>query len=451
MSTPVFSRLQHALQTPVDVASLVLLRVAFGLILTWEVIRFFLYNWIEDLYIQQRFHFKYEWFQWVSDLPDAGMYAVFVAIGVSSFLIALGLFYRLATVVFFVGYTYVFLIDRAYYNNHFYLIAIFGFLLILVPLNRAGSLDVIWRKQPASEQLPAFWLWTVRFPMTLAYVYGAIAKMDPEWLSGRATLALIGKGLEGTAWEQVMHLGWVPVFYAWSGMLFDLLVPFAVLWKPTRLPALLAALLFHTHNYFVFDIGIFPMLSLALTLLYLPPDFPRRLLPEGVRQRLSQWYEARVTPQAAGPVRPWVMAVVGLFVAFHLIFPFRHFLYPGWTLWHEEGHLFAWRMMLRQKQIDVRFDLQHPQTREVRYAPLEDYLNPSQIRTFAGNPNMVLQFAHHLADLVQANAGFTPIVTAQINVSLNGHPAVPMVNPQLNLASIPPFEPAYRWVTPVLP
>ena len=88
-----------------------------------------------------------------------------------------------------------------------------------------------------------------------------------------------------------------------------------------------------------------------------------------------------------------------------LILPFRHFLYPGWTLWHEEGHYFAWRMMLRQKVIEIRYDLTHPVTGETRYAPLKDYLNTSQIRSFAGNPGMVLQFSHHLRDLVEKNAG----------------------------------------------
>jgi vitamin K-dependent gamma-carboxylase len=452
MKTPWFQRLQASLQTPTDIASLVLLRVAFGLIMTWEVTRYFMYNWVEDLYIRQQFHFKYEWFQWVQEVPGNGMYWVFGAMGVSALLIALGFFYRWATLVFFLTYTYIFLIDRAYYNNHFYLIVIFGFLLLFTPLHRAWSLDVLFRREAATQRLPAFWLWTMRFPMTLAYVYGGIAKMDVDWLSGRSTLALIGKGVEGTAWEHVLHLEGVPIFYAWSGMLFDLFIPFAVLWRPTRIPAFFAALLFHTHNYFVFEIGIFPMLSLALTLLYFDPDFPRHLFPEKYKKALSEWYQVRVRQESVLRRAPqWTMGIVGAFVLFQLIFPFRHFLYPGWTLWHEEGHYFAWRMMLRQKKLEMRFDLQHPGTQEVRYAPLEEHLNPSQLRTFAGNPNMVLQFVHHLHDLVQQNAGFDPIVKGTINVSLNGRSPFPMVNPQLNLASIPNFEPAYKWVTPVLP
>ncbi len=95
--------------------------------------------------------------------------------------------------------------------------------------------------------------------------------------------------------------------------------------------------------------------------------------------------------------------------------------------------------------------IHHPVTKEIRYAPLEDYLNSSQIRTFAGNPGMVLLFAHHLKDLVKKNAGFTPIVTAEILISLNGRPKMNLVDPLLNLADIDPYKPAYYWVTDVKP
>ena len=149
--------------------------------------------------------------------------------------------------------------------------------------------------------------------------------------------------------------------------------------------------------------------------------------------------------------RKILLGTLGIFVFVQLILPFRHFLNPGWTLWHEEGHYFVWRMMLRQKVIEIRYDLTHPVTKGIRYAPLEDYLNSSQIRTFAGNPGMVLLFAHHLKDLVKKNAGFTPIVTAEILISLNGRPKMNLVDPLLNLADIDPYKPAYYWVTDVKP
>ena len=442
------SKIKIFLSKPTDISSLVFLRVSFGLLMLWELSRFFVYGWVDELYIQQVFHFKYEWFSWVEPLPGPGMYVVFGLLWICSILIAIGLFYQMAITMFFGLYTYIFLIDQAYYNNHFYLIGIFSFLMIFTPLNHAWSSDCRRGATKHLDHLPAFWLWLMRFPMSMVYVYGAIAKMESDWLSGKSTEALLGIANEGTFLEPLMNLSWIPFFYAWSGMLFDLLIPFAVLWRKTRIPAFMAAIFFHTHNFFVFPIGVFPLLSLALTLLYFDPDFPKKLIPKSAKQFFLRNYKTRVPTSHQGQSLPSknIVKFLMLFLICQMIIPFRHHLYPGETNWHEEGHYFAWRMMLRQKVVEMRYDITHPTTGETRYAPPEDYLNPSQIRSFAGNPGMNLQFAHHLRKLVIRNAGFTPVVTAQILVSLNGRDPKKLVDENLDLGKIPKFRPAYLWV-----
>ena len=416
----------------------------------WEHSRYFSYNWIEDLYIKQNFHFKYKWFTWVDSLPGNGMYVVFVLLMISALFITLGLFYRISIILFFLLYTYVFLIDQAYYNNHFYLICIFSFLMIFTPLHHSWSLDCYKGAIVHKQKLPAIWLWLMRFPMTMVYVYGAIAKMESDWLSGKSPGQLLGKANEGTILEPLLKLEWMPVFYGWSGMLFDLFIPFAVLWKKTRIPAFAAAVLFHLNNFYVFPIGVFPLLSLALTMLYFEPSFPKKLIPEKISVYFLKMYKIKNQKKDSSNLelpQNWQISLIIMFIFFQLIIPFRHHLYPGHTNWHEEGHYFAWRMMLRQKEIEMRFDITNPQTNETRYAVLSDYLNPSQMRSFAGNPGMNLQFAHHLKDLVEEHAGFTPKVTALVNVSLNGRKKEKMVEKDLNLAEIPRFHPSYWWVT----
>ena len=444
---------QH-LHNPVKTNSLVLLRVAFGLIMLWEVIRYFLEGWVWELFRHDQFHFKYLWFQWVEPLPPPWMTVVFLITGASALLIALGWFYRIASIVFFILYLYTFLIDKAYYNNHFYLIAIIAFLFVVSPLHHTYSLDAHFGRVQHVDRFPAFWLWLLRFPMTLGYVYGGIAKIEPDWLSGKAPGALIGKGLEGTFLEAWVRLPSVSLFYGWSGLLFDFLIPFAVLWKPTRKIAFLSAVLFHTHNYFVFSIGIFPLLALFLTTLYFEPDFPEQWIPLWIKQQWSNWYckkrkkslkEYNLYPSKG------LVSVLSLLILIQLLVPFRHLFYPGWTVWHEEGHWFAWRMMLRQKTTQVLINATHPKTRETRYVELKDYLNDFQISKFAGTPNMVLQFAHHIRDLIRERAKFEPIITAQIMVSMNGREFVPMLDSKLDLSPLESFEPAYNWVNPEKP
>ena len=295
--------------------------------------------------------------------------------------------------------------------------------------------------------------------MGVVYFYGGIAKFDPDWLGGLAPRELLVVANRGTVFQPLMEYTWVPHFYAWSGLLFDLSIPFLMLWKPARKWAFLAAVLFHTNNYFVFPIGIFPVLSLVLTLIFFDADFPRKFTPQIIKQWFSHHYRKRISAidksgseqeildSSTRFARP-LLFFIGLYAAVHLVLPFRHLLYPGMTNWHEEGHYFAWRMMLRQKITRMQINVTHPLTGEQRYADPGDYLNPSQFKVFAGNPAMILLFAHHLDQLVNSNAGFDPKITAKIEVSLNGRPFRELVDPNLDLSKVPAYEPSYRWITP---
>ena len=444
---------------PTDVASVVVFRVGFGLLMFWEVTRFFYFGWVEELFAKPQFHFQYEWFKWVIPFPGDGMYLLFAALGILALMIAFGLFYRIAAILFFLGYTYVFLIDQATYNNHFYLICMLSFFLTLAPLHKSWSLDVLRGAVVHTDRLPGLWLWLIRFHMGLVYFYGGIAKLDPDWLNGLATRELLGAANRGTIFEPLMEYAWVPHFYAWSGLLFDLWIPFLMLWKPTRNWAFLSAILFHTNNYFVFPIGIFPVLALFLTLIYFDADFPRKIVPVKIKKWFSQQYRKKLLtskkiiseqkkPSSCQQTSRPILLFLSLYVAVHLLLPFRHLFYPGLTIWHEEGHFFAWRMMLRQKVTRLQFNVTHPLTGEQRYADPRDYLNSSQFKVFAGKPRMILLFAHHLDQLVQSNAGFDPKITARIEVSLNGREFRELVDPDVDLSEIPKYEPAYLWVKP---
>jgi hypothetical protein len=287
--------------------------------------------------------------------------------------------------------------------------------------------------------------------MGIVYFYGGLAKFEPDWLNGQAPGALFRMATRDTPMAVLLQFEWFPLFFGWSGLLFDLLIPFILLWRRTRLLGLLAALLFHTSNLFIFTIGIFPVLALALSLLFFDPGFPRKLVPAHFKSRINDWYHkqlGRTKPAGVGlPVRP-VMVLLGVYLAWQLLMPFRHLLTPGWTSWHQDGHLFAWRMMLRQKNTKMLFLAQHPETGETRHAPPKEYLTAVQYKQIGRNPDMVLQFAHHLRNLIRTNAGFTPKIFFTLKVAINGREYVDLVPPDLDLGTVPPFTPAHKWVIP---
>ena len=362
--------IKKQVDTPTDAASVILLRIVFGLLMFWEMVRYYYNGWIRELFVKPQFHFQYEWFQWVRPLPEGAMYLLFASLAILSLMIALGLFYRISTLLFFLGYSYFFLVERAIYNNHYYLIFLLSFMLILAPLNRSWSLDVLRGAVTHTDKLPALWLWIFRLHMGIVYFYGGIAKFDHDWLNGLATRKLMGEGNRGTFLEPLMQYELVPYIYAWSGMLFDLLIPFLMLWKPTRNLAFVSAIIFHLNNNFVFSIGVFPMLALTLTMIYYDAGFPRKIVPNKIKKWVSGEYRKRLLDrnQAVSAsyslTRPFILAFLGIYILIQLLVPFRHLTYPGWTTWHEEGHDFAWRMMLRQKTSRMQFNVTHPATGE---------------------------------------------------------------------------------------
>jgi len=141
---------------PVDNASIVLFRVAFGAIMFWEVWRYIGYDWIKPSFIDPKFNFPFIGFGWLSPLPSAGMYMLFFLLGVLAVLIAIGLWYRISMALFFVVFSYILLLDRTYYLNHFYLLCLLSFLMVFIPAHRDLSLDSRNNPNLRSTQAPAW-------------------------------------------------------------------------------------------------------------------------------------------------------------------------------------------------------------------------------------------------------------------------------------------------------
>jgi len=93
-------------------------------------------------------------------------------LAVLAVLIMLGCLYRVSATLFFLGYTYLFILDQANYRNHWYLICPIRFLMIFVPARRAFSVDAWWRSSLRSDTAPAWTLWMLRAQMGIVYFFG---------------------------------------------------------------------------------------------------------------------------------------------------------------------------------------------------------------------------------------------------------------------------------------
>jgi len=111
----------------ISIAPLATFRVLFGLMMLVSIIRFWYNGWIFDQYIYPDFYFTYYGFEWVRPLAGNGMYYIYGLMGFSALSIMLGFFYRITSVLFFLSFTYVELIDKTNYLNHYYFVSLISF------------------------------------------------------------------------------------------------------------------------------------------------------------------------------------------------------------------------------------------------------------------------------------------------------------------------------------
>ncbi len=438
------SSLARWLFAPVDVAPQVLTRIVFGVLMVVDLATSLAGDGITARYVEPDFWFTFPGFAWVRPLPGAGMSWLFVALVAFAAMIAVGLFYRVAAIGFALGTTWIFLVDQTHYLNHHYLICLLALLLAVAPAHAAGSVDA-WRRGCARPRVAAWSLRLLQVQVAIVYLYAGVAKLDADWLDGAFAELCFAQVplLAPHADDELLTRA-----FAVAGLLFDLLVVPALLWRRTRWWATGAAVLFHGINSQLFAIGVFPWLMLGMLPLLWPPTVARSIL---VRARVLH---AAASEPAVAPTRCHAAAITAAcaaYVTIQVVVPLRHFAYPGAVSWTEQGHMFAWHMMLRDKRGTVHFELRDPTSGHTWLVDPRQHLTARQVHKMAARPELIRQFAGELARRHQATHGVRVEVRARTSVRLNRRVAQPLVDPTVDLANVPfSFAPA-PWIVPLAP
>ncbi len=442
-------RLCAALFEPVDISFLVFFRILFGGILLWEVYRYFTHGWIARYFVEPAVNFTYYGFSWVKPWPGRGMYIHFFVLGLAAACVMVGFLYRLAAPVLFLAFTYVFLLDQTRYMNHFYLVCLISFLMCFLPAERGFSIDALLRRKIRSDVVPAWTLWLLRAQVGIPYFYGGLAKLNSDWIPGGEPMRTWLR-----PFSAVPEIGaffkaeWVVYSFVIGGLMLDLLVVPLLLWRRTRLFAFAAAVLFNLINSVIFEIGIFPWLMLGALLIYFPPELLRRyarafMSPGEEFLDAKRAHETSFTPQRL------VVGLLAAYLAFQLIFPLRHYLYPGNVSWTEEGHNFAWHMKLRTKSGEAVFTVTHPESGQTWTINPEDYLKSHQVMKVITKPDLLVHFSHFLAEEKRREGYENVEVRGHVMVSLNGRQPQLLIDPNVDLTKEQVSLLPTRWIVPL--
>ena len=168
--------------------------------------------------------------------------------------------------------------------------------------------------------------------------------------------------------------------------------------------------------------------------------------------------DAAETMPNPGPSRPGpgrlgktvVLVFLGLWLAFQLLVPLRHLLYPGSPSWNEERHRFAWQMKLRDKKGQAVFFVRNPADDEVWPVLPDEFLLRHQARKIVNRPDMILQFAHYLARVWAEEEGVPGVeVRVRACVSLNGRKPQLLIDPERDLVKVERNLRHADWVLPL--
>lgn len=434
---------------PVDISTIVFYRILFGFIMLIEVIRYFEKGWIKSYWIDPKHHFTYWPFDFLKPLPGDGMYLLFYVLGILSVMIMTGFLYRVAITLFFFCFSYTFLLEQTRYMNHFYLVVIVSFIMIFIPASSAFSIDRRLFRRSHSETIPAWCLWLLRLMVGIPYFWGGVAKLNGDWLQGQPLIMWIKGAGHVPLLGPLLQYDWAILGMAYAGLILDLFIVPALLFRKTRLWGFLLILCFHLMNSQLFQIGIFPWFMIVATTLYFDPGWFRKgwNFLTGNSWPLVVRPDAKV-PEHILPVHKLTLALLALWFIIQSALPLRHFFIPGSVHWTEEGHRYAWHMKLRTKRGTGEFKAVNKKTGEVYPVRVEDYLSPRQARKFIGKPYLVWQFCQIVKENYK-QSGIDVAVYARVKATLNGRQYQQLIDSTVDLTSVPrPILPA-DWILPL--
>lgn len=440
------------IQQQTNAAPLAVFRVGFGVMMCYGIIRFWAHGWIESIYLDPKFHFSYYGFEWVQPIGEY-TYLIFAICGLSALFVALGLKYRLAIVTFFLSFTYIELMEKTTYLNHYYFISILSFLMIFLPANATFSVDNLIRKK-RYQHIPRWTIDAIKLLLGIVYFYAGLAKINSDWLfkaqplkiwlPSKYDLPFIGNTL--------MQQDWFHYAMSWSGMLYDLCIPFLLLYRKTRLFAFALVVFFHVFTRVLFPIGMFPFVMIVGTLIFFDAGFHEKVIAF-IKTILHRFLNINTTvidtiSTYKIAYTNFIIPLVVTFFTIQLLFPFRYLLYPGELFWTEQGYRFSWRVMLMEKMGNTTFKIIDKKTGAFFYVNNGDFLTPLQEKQMSFQPDFILEYAHYLGNHFTSQGHENVGVYVESYVALNGRLSQPFIDKNVDLYQQKESFKHKHWILP---
>jgi len=411
----------------VDNTGLSLWRIAFGFLISVEAFGAIFTGWVKHTLVEPDFTFNFIGFDFLQPLPGNGMYFYFALMGCFGLMVMLGYKYRWSMAAYALMWTCVYLMQKTAYNNHYYLTMLLCWLMVFFPANRYLSLDA---KKPGFKKfdMPNWVSIVFIAQIWIVFTYASIAKMYPAWLDGSVPALFMDAKKDYWLIGEFLQQKWVHFSIAYFGIFFDLLIIPLLLWRKTRVFAFFLSLFFHLFNSVVFQVGIFPYMSIAFALFFFSPESLIKLF----RLKRTAYHQENVELPR---LRTLGITIFSMYLIVQFMLPLRHWCFQDDVLWTEEGHRLSWRMMLRARSGHMIFWVEDKATGERNNYPYQPLLHPKQRKNVKSKPDFAWQMAQRIKQ-IEAAKGKDVAVYASCKVKINDGAYHQFIDPEVDLASV---------------
>ncbi|MBT0607826.1 HTTM domain-containing protein [Aequorivita echinoideorum] len=425
----------------IDNTGLVLFRVVFGALIATEAFGAIFTGWLRRTLVDTPFTFNFIGFDFLQNLQGPLLYYYFVVMGLFGIFVMLGFKYRFSMVAYALMWTCVYLMQKSSYNNHYYLMMLLCWIMAFLPANRWFSLDAKINPGIKNPAMPRWVLLILILQVWIVYTYASVAKWYPEWLNASVPALFMQGKKHYWLIGEFLQKNWVHWSIAYVGILFDLLIVPLMLWKRTRLLGFVISVFFHLFNSIVFQIGIFPYMSIAFALFFFSPEtLQKRFLP---KKKLYTEGEVIIPKN-----RNIIIGVFSIYFLVQIGLPLRHWFFKDDVLWTEEGHRLSWRMMLRSKSGNLTVYVKDKESGVKKRYNYQELLGDKQARAVKTKPDLLWQLAQRIKK-VEAEKGNDVAVYMDCLVMVNNGVYFPFIDPNVDLASEEwhPFK-HHDWILP---
>jgi hypothetical protein len=426
----------------------------FGFLMFISLVRFWSKGWIESLYIEPSFHFSYYGFEWVKPV-GLYTYAFFIICGISAFFVAIGYKYRLSILIFFLSFTYIELMDKTTYLNHYYFVSLVSFIMLFIPCNAMFSIDAISIKK-SYKTVPKWTIDSLKLMLGIVYFYAGITKINSDWLLNAMPLKLWLKSKYDLPFigHTLMQQEWFHFFMSWGGMFYDISIPFLLLFRKTRSIAFVLVVAFHITTRVLFPIGMFPYIMILSTIIFFDSNVHYKIIHFTIK--ILEFFKMKtdnlkLSFSQVNHYKVWntSLLIIVVFMTIQIIIPLRSLLYPGELFWNEQGYRFSWRVMLMEKKGNSVFKIVNSKTNSFFYVNNDDFLTPVQQKQMSFQPDMILEYGHYLGNHFKSQGHQNVAVFVESYVSLNGRLSQQFIDPSANLMELKDSFKHKFWIKPL--